>query len=94
MGKKLYVGNLPFQATDTDLHVLFATQGEVVSATIVVDSQTNRSRGFGFVEMATSDDALQAIANLNDTEFMGRTLRVNMAKPHEPCRGVHAGVGK
>ena len=90
---KLYVGNLSFEATENDLHSLFATQGEVVSVTIVVDSQTNRSRGFGFVEMAQSDDAHQAIANLDQTEFMGRTLRVNMAKPHEPRPGLQAGVG-
>ena len=77
MPTKLYVGNLSFTTTDSDLHGLFATQGEVVSATVVHDSQTGRSRGFGFVEMAQPEDARQAIENLDQAEFMGRTLRVN-----------------
>ncbi len=78
--KRLYVGNLPFQTTETDLQDLFAQAGEVVSVTIVADRETGRSRGFGFVEFATEDEAQQAKQRFNGMEFGGRTLRVDEAQ--------------
>ncbi|MDN5354767.1 MAG: hypothetical protein PWQ09_1523 [Candidatus Cloacimonadota bacterium] len=75
--KKLYVGNLPWKATEEDLTNLFSEYGEVTSARIITDRETGRSRGFGFVEM---ENAEEAINNLNETDFMGRTLRVNEAR--------------
>ncbi|HCX72735.1 MAG TPA: RNA-binding protein [Candidatus Cloacimonas sp.] len=77
MMKKLYVGNLPWKATEEDLTNLFSEYGEVTSARIITDRETGRSRGFGFVEM---ENAEEAINNLNETDFMGRTLRVNEAR--------------
>lgn len=76
--KKLFVGNLPFNTTDEDLHNLFASIGEVASAKVIIDRQTERSRGFGFVEMESSL-AAQAIAELNDADYGGRNLRVSEA---------------
>jgi len=74
MAKKLFVGNLPFSATEEDLTELFAAYGEVHSVKIINDRETGRPRGFGFVEMENAD---QAIAGLNDKDFQGRPLRVN-----------------
>lgn len=82
MAKKIYVGNLPFSATDDSLRDLFAQHGEVVSATVVTDRETGRSRGFGFVEMDESG-AADAISALDQQELDGRTLTVNEAKPRE-----------
>jgi RNA recognition motif-containing protein len=81
MSKNIYVGNLPFQTTSDDLRELFAQHGTVTRAQIVSDRETGRSRGFGFVEMSEGGDA--AIAALNGTEFQGRTLTVNEARPRE-----------
>jgi RNA recognition motif-containing protein len=83
--KKLYVGNLPFNATADELREMFAAFGRVVSATICTDRETGDSRGFGFVEMAEgSDEAIQA---LNTAQFGGRALTVNEAKPREGTAG-------
>ena len=79
MSKKLYVGNLAYQTTADDLLEAFGRYGEVTSATVVSDRDTGRSRGFGFVEMATGAD--QAIDQLNGVPFQGRTLTVNEARP-------------
>jgi len=77
--KKIYVGNLPFSTTDQDLRELFARHGEVNSASVVMDRESGRSRGFGFVEM-DSANADNAIATLNGREIGGRSLRVNEAE--------------
>ncbi len=82
MSKNIYVGNLSWSATDEDLRSLFATYGNVLSAKVVEDRETGRSRGFGFVEMDASD-AVQAIEALNGQNFQGRDLRVNEAQPRE-----------
>lgn len=81
MDNKLFVGNISWDATDESLRDLFAEYGEVVSARIVMDKFTNRSRGFGFVEMATAEEAQAAIEGLNEKDFMGRPINVNVAKP-------------
>ena len=83
MGTKIYVGNLPWRATDAQLSQLFGNHGEVVDAKIVTDRETGRSRGFGFVEMATDDDATNAIAQFNGQEYDGRNMVVNEARPRE-----------
>lgn len=82
MSKNIYVGNLSWSATDEDLRSLFATYGNVLSAKVVEDRETGRSRGFGFVEMDAAD-AGQAIEALNGQNFQGRDLRVNEAQPRE-----------
>ena len=84
MGKNLYVGNLAYAVTDEDLNALFAQFGTVTSARVIKDRETDRSKGFGFVEMANDDEAQKAIDNLNNKEDHGRTLTVNEAKPREP----------
>lgn len=89
--KKLYVGNLPFQATGSDLEGLFAGYGEVVSAQVVEDRETGRSRGFGFVEMGSEHEMHAAIDGLNDREYGGRRLTVNEAKPREARVGSGGG---
>jgi cold-inducible RNA-binding protein len=80
MASKLYVGNLSYQTESEGLRTLFAQFGEVVSATILTDRDTGRSRGFGFVEMASEDAAAAAIQALNGSEFEGRNLKVNEAR--------------
>jgi RNA recognition motif-containing protein len=80
MASKLYVGNLSYQTESESLRNLFTQFGEVVSATILTDRDTGRSRGFGFVEMGTEDAASAAMQALNGTEFEGRTLKVNEAR--------------
>ncbi|GIW45130.1 MAG: RNA-binding protein [Candidatus Binatia bacterium] len=80
MGRKLYVGNLPFQATDADLQALFSQAGQCESATVVTDRYTGRSRGFGFVEMSSSAEAAQAIEQFNGASFMGRNITVSEAR--------------
>ena len=87
MGKNLFVGNLSFQVTDQDLRDLFGAHGEVASAKVIVDRETNRSKGFGFVEMATEEAALAAINALNGQFQDGRALNVNEAKPRESGTG-------
>jgi RNA recognition motif-containing protein len=84
MGSKIYVGGLPYSATESQLNDLFAPHGTVESARVITDKFTGRSRGFGFVEMSTADEAKSAIAALNATQLDGRTLIVNEAKPQEP----------
>ena len=80
MTKKVYVGNLPFRTTEEDLANLFSQVGPVESVSIITDRDTGRSKGFGFVSMG-SDDADKAIAQFNGTEFNGRALTVNEARP-------------
>lgn len=92
MSMKLYVGNLSFQTTSGDLEELFGGIGTVESASVVDDRETGRSRGFGFVEMASKEDGEKAISELNGTEFQGRELKVNEAKPRED-RGGGGGYG-
>jgi len=84
---KLYVGNLPFTTTDSDLNTMFAKYGNVTSVSIITDKYTNRSRGFAFVEMETDEAAQKAIAELNDTEIEGRKMVVNVAKPQTERSG-------
>ncbi|WP_447977566.1 RNA recognition motif domain-containing protein [Candidatus Nitrospira bockiana] len=87
MGSKIYVGGLPYSATDQELNDLFATHGTVESARVITDRFTGQSRGFGFVEMASGEEASAAIAALNGTQFGGRTLTVNEARPQEARSG-------
>ena len=84
MAKKLYVGGLSYNTTQDGLQQAFAQAGAVVSATIVMDKMTGRSRGFGFVEMANDEDAAKAITMWNGKELDGRSLTVNEARPLEP----------
>lgn len=93
MGKKIYVGNLPFNATDADLHQLFSPHGNVESAQIISDRDSGRSKGFGFVEMSTPEEAAAAIAALNGQQHGGRALTVNEAKPKESGGGGRGGRG-
>ena len=81
MGKKLYVGNLTYEVTDSNLSAMFAAHGTVKSAQVIMDRDTGRSKGFGFVEMKTDQEAQAAIAALNGKESNGRALTVNEAKP-------------
>ena len=83
----IYVGNLPYTVRDDDLRELFAEYGEVSSAKVIMDRETNRSKGFGFVEMSDSADAQAAIDGLNGNDSGGRPLRVNEARPRENNRG-------
>ncbi|MEE8241083.1 MAG: RNA-binding protein [Nitrospirales bacterium] len=87
MGNKLYVGSLPYSTTDAQLSELFAQYGSVASAKVITDKFTGQSRGFGFVEMATSEEAQRAIDGLNGTPLESRTLIVNEAKPQEKREG-------
>jgi cold-inducible RNA-binding protein len=93
MGSKIYVGNLPFSATSESLNEMFSKFGTVESAKIVMDRDTNRSKGFGFVEMASADDAAKAIEKLNGQDNGGRSLVVNEARPMEPRTGGFGGGG-
>jgi cold-inducible RNA-binding protein len=81
MEKRLYVGNLPYQMTDTELEETFTQVGEVVDAVVVIDRDTGQSRGFGFVEMADAETAQAAVEQLNGVEVGGRALRVAEASP-------------
>jgi RNA recognition motif-containing protein len=83
VGTKLYVGSLPYSTTEQQLSELFAQHGTVQSAKVITDRYTGQSRGFGFVEMATSEEAQKAIAALNGSNLGGRTLVVNEARPQE-----------
>jgi RNA recognition motif-containing protein len=93
MGKKLYVGNLAYSVTDSDLQEMFSAHGTVESAQIIVDRDTGRSKGFGFVEMSSNDEAEAAISALNGQQHDGRALTVNEAKPKE-SRGGGGGGGR
>src|SRR4051794_10490635 len=91
MGKKLYVGNLSYDVDDSTLNSLFAAHGNVQSAQIIMDRETGRSKGFGFVEMSTDEEAQAAIAALNGQDHGGRQLTVNEAKPKESRPGGGGG---
>lgn len=90
---KLYVGNLSFSTTESALRDLFAQHGEVASASLVMDRETGRPRGFGFVEMNNDDEAKAAISALSGKNFDGRDLTVNEAKPREGGGGGRGGWG-
>ena len=92
MSSKLYVGNLSFQTTQQDLEELFKQSGRVDSVSLVTDRETGQSRGFGFVEMSTKEEAQAAIQSLDGKEVGGRNLKVNEAKPKED-RGARGGFG-
>ncbi len=81
MSNKLYVGNLPYSVTDADLADRFGEFGTVTSASVVIDRETGRSRGFGFVEMSTQDEAEAAMRGMNGAQMGGRTLKVDLARP-------------
>lgn len=87
MGKKLYVGNLSYSTTDQQLAELFAQCGNVDSARVIMDRDSGRSKGFGFVEMSSDDEASTAIEKLNGTDYGGRNLTVNEARPQAPRSG-------
>src|SRR3989338_337759 len=96
MATKLYVGGLPYSTQEDALKDLFAQAGSVTSAVIIMDKMTGRSKGFGFVEMATQEEATSAISMFNDQEFEGRKLTVNEARPMEarpPRTGGSGGYG-
>ena len=94
MGKKLYVGNLDYGVTDSALEQLFAAHGTVESARVIIDRDTGRPKGFGFVEMNTEQEARAAIAALNGAQSGGRSLTVNEAKPREDRGGGGSGGGR
>jgi RNA recognition motif-containing protein len=96
MGSKLYVGNLSYNTTSSDLEQLFAQHGSVSSAEVIQDRDTGRSKGFGFVQMGSDDEAQAAIAALNGQQHDGRALTVNEAKPREdrPRGGGGGGGGR
>jgi cold-inducible RNA-binding protein len=83
MATKLFVGGLPYAMTDDQLQALFAPVGNVVSAKVIVDRETNRSKGFGFVEMGSDDEAKAAVDQVNGKEVEGRTINVSEARPQE-----------
>lgn len=85
--KKIYVGNLSFDTSDSSLNTLFSAYGKVVSAAVLTDRDTGRSRGFGFVEMENDNEAMAAIQALNGKALDGRTLNVNEARAREPRQG-------
>lgn len=93
MSAKLYVGNLSFSTSNEDLHELFSKIGTVESANVVEDRDTGRSRGFGFVEMSSKEEADNAIQQYNGKEIEGRSLTVNEAKPRENRTGGGGGFG-
>lgn len=94
MGTRIYVGNLPFSATDDQLAQTFGAYGNVVDARVITDRATGQGKGFGFVEMGTEDEARNAIAQLNGTMMDGRALRVNEAQPRpDRPRGGGGGGG-
>ena len=95
MSSKLYVGGLPYSSTASELTDLFSVHGTVESVNVITDKFTGQSRGFGFIEMATKEEAQAAIAALNATQLDGRTLTVNEAKPMAPRSGGGGfGVGR
>lgn len=90
---KIYVGNLNYKVQDEDLQKIFEDFGNVVSAKVMVDRETGRNRGFGFVEMGDDSEAQRAIEELNDGELMGRKLVVNEARPQKTSSGPRGGGG-
>lgn len=93
MGKKLYVGNLPFSATDQVLMDTFSQVGTVESAKVITDRDTGRSKGFGFVEMSNDQEAQTAIEQFNGADYNGRPLTVNEARPMVPRENRGGGFG-
>ena len=93
MGKKIYVGNLAYGVSSSDLQQMFEEFGTVQSAQVIMDRDTGRSKGFGFVEMSSDAEAQAAIQGLHDQEFSGRRLTVNEARPREPRSGGGGGYG-
>ena len=93
MAKKLYVGGLSYNTTQDALKAAFEAAGTVETATVIMDKMTNRSKGFGFVEMASDEEAAKAIEMMNGKELDGRTLTVNEAKPMEPRAPRTGGFG-
>ena len=96
MATKLYVGGLPYSTQEDALKTLFAQAGNVISAVVIMDKMSGRSKGFGFVEMSTAEEAAKAISMFNDQEFEGRKLTVNEARPMEarpPRTGGNGGYG-
>ncbi len=87
MGKKLYVGNLPYSVDDSILQSTFAAFGSVTSAKVIMDRDSGRSKGFGFVEMENDDEANRAVEELNGTDLNGRALNISEARPQEPRTG-------
>ncbi len=87
--KKIYVGNIAFNATEQDLREFFSEYGEIESLKIIKDNFTDRSKGFGFIEMADENDAKKAIETLNGKDFMGKALTVAEARPQEKRRGFN-----
>ena len=87
MGRRIYVGNLSYTVHDAELEALFSQHGDVSNATVIMDRETGRSKGFGFVEMASDEDAANAISALDGQDFGGRALKVNEAKPKPPGGG-------
>jgi cold-inducible RNA-binding protein len=93
VGKKLYVGNLPYSTADNDLVNMFGPHGTVQSAQVIMDRDTGRSKGFGFVEMNTGEEAQAAIKALNGKDMEGRSLTVNEARPREERGSTGGGSG-
>ncbi len=87
MGRKLYVGNFPYTVTESALSDKFAAYGTVESAKLITDSETGRSKGFGFIEMASDSEAQAAIEKVNGTDYDGRPIKVNEARPQEKRSG-------
>jgi len=94
LGKRLYVGNLPYGVTNSELEQVFAAFGSVESAQVVTDRETGRSKGFAFVEMATDDQAQAAIKGLDGKDLSGRPLTVNEARPREDRPSGRGGGGR
>ena len=94
MAKKLYVGNLSYQVDDASLHAEFSKFGTVDSARVIMDRDSGRSKGFGFVEMGSDDDAEKAISGLNGKDFSGRAINVSEARPQAPREGGGGGGGR
>ena len=94
MNKKLYVGGLPYSVTDEELQQTFSAHGTVESARVITDKYTDSSRGFGFVEMSTQEEAEKAIEALNGSEMGGRSLTVNIARPREDRNRGGGGGGR
>ena len=93
MGKKLYVGNLAYGVTDSDLQRIFEAHGTVQSAQVIMDRDTGRSKGFGFVEMSNAEEGDKAITALNGSQFGGRAINVNEARPKAERAGGGGGRG-
>lgn len=93
MPSKLYVGNLAYAVSNGDLKELFSQVGQVQSATVITDKFSGQSKGFGFVEMGSQDEANKAIQQFNDTELKGRNIKVNEAKPREASFGGNSRGG-